>query len=273
MLANNSGGEKTLAYGKSEKFVKELSVVLSDGEVHTIRPLNEQALHEKCREHSFEGHLYRELFTLLEKNKALIKHAKPNVSKNSAGYSLWNIWDGKTFDLTQLFIGSQGTLGLITEATLNVVKAKPHTGLTVVFLDDLKPLAILINELLKHKPESLESYDDKTLTIATKFWRELVRSMKGNLLRMFWQFLPEIGMVMRGGIPKMVLLVELTDIDPHRLQQRQQKLINALALFAKREGHIRVHPLKDQAEAEKYWAIRRQSFALLHAHHPDNRNS
>jgi FAD/FMN-containing dehydrogenase len=269
MLANNSGGEKTLAYGKSEKFVKELSVVLSDGEVHTIRPLNEQALHEKCREHSFEGHLYRELFTLLEKNKALIKHAKPNVSKNSAGYSLWNIWDGKTFDLTQLFIGSQGTLGLITEATLNVVKAKPHTGLTVVFLDDLKPLAILINELLKHKPESLESYDDKTLTIATKFWRELVRSMKGNLLRMFWQFLPEIGMVMRGGIPKMVLLVELTDIDPHRLQQRQQKLINALALFAKREGHIRVHPLKDQAEAEKYWAIRRQSFALLHAHHPD----
>ncbi len=269
MLANNSGGEKTLAYGKTDKFVKELSVVLSDGEAHTIRPLNEQALHEKCREHSFEGYLYRELFAILEKNKALIKQAKPNVSKNSAGYSLWNIWDGKTFDLTQLFIGSQGTLGLITEATLKVVKAKPHTGLTVVFLDDLKPLATLITELLKHKPESLESYDDKTLTMATQFWRELVRTMKGNLFRMFWQFLPEIGMVLRGGIPKMILLVELTDVDHRRLQQRQQKLIKSLSAFAKRQGHLRIHALKDQSEAQKYWAIRRQSFALLHAHHPD----
>ncbi len=269
MLANNSGGEKTLAYGKTEKFVKGLSVVLSDGEAHTIRPLNERELNDKCREHSFEGHLYRELFALLEKNKTLIQQAKPNVSKNSAGYSLWNIWDGKTFDLTQLFIGSQGTLGLITEAKLKVIKTKPFSCLTVIFLDDLTPLALLVTELLKHKPESLESYDDKTLTIATKFWRELVRSMKGNLFKMFWQFLPEIGMVIRGGIPKMILLVELTDETQHRLKQKQQKLLTFLAKFAQRHGHIRVHPLKTAFEAEKYWAIRRQSFALLHAHHPD----
>ncbi len=269
MLANNSGGEKTLAYGKTEKFVKELTVVLSDGEAYTIRPLNTQELEEKCAEQTFEGHLYRTLRTLLEEHRPIINKAKPLVSKNSAGYALWNIWDGKTFDLTQLFIGSQGTLGLITEAKLKLVKAKPFSRMAVIFLRDLNYTADLVMELLRFKPESLESYDDKTLTVATKFWRDILRSMKGNVLKLTWQFVPELLMAIRGGMPKMVLLVKLTDTDQAHLRERMEDLKASINSFAKIHQGIQFRILKDTQEAQKYWTIRRQSFALLHNHNKD----
>ncbi|OYW42180.1 hypothetical protein B7Z28_01720, partial [Candidatus Saccharibacteria bacterium 32-45-3] len=50
-----------------------------------------------------------------------IKAAKPKVSKNSAGYGLWNVWDKKTFDITKIVVGSQGTFGLLTAAKLKLV--------------------------------------------------------------------------------------------------------------------------------------------------------
>ncbi len=95
MVNNNSGGEKTLAYGKTEDYVRELKVVLSDGEEHSLRPLEGDALQGKLNEQSFEGDAYRRLYALLETHYDVIKKAKPDVSKNSAGYYLWNVWDRK----------------------------------------------------------------------------------------------------------------------------------------------------------------------------------
>src|SRR3989344_3097590 len=86
IVSNNSGGEKTLAYGKTEKYVLELKVVLSDGNEYTIKPLNKQELDEKMKQQDFEGDLYRQIFKLVSENNDKLKKAKPNVSKNSAGY-------------------------------------------------------------------------------------------------------------------------------------------------------------------------------------------
>src|SRR5258708_901552 len=169
MVANNSGGEKTLAYGQTKDYVEELTVVLSDGKAHVLKPLNKKELEKKVRLRNFEGRLYKQVYALIEKNYKLIQSARPQVSKNSSGYFLWDVWDGKTFNMAKLFTGSQGTLGLWTEAELRLIKAKKHTRMAVIFLADLAPLADLINRVLKFKPESLESYDDKTLGIAFKF--------------------------------------------------------------------------------------------------------
>ena len=123
MVNNNSGGEKTLEYGKTEDYVRALNVVLSDGELHTIWPLSGDMLETKLQEQSFEGDVYRKVKTLIETHYEEVKKAKPDVSKNSAGYYLWNVWDRETgvFDLTKLFVGSQGTLGLLTEAKLGLI--------------------------------------------------------------------------------------------------------------------------------------------------------
>lgn len=276
MVNNNSGGEKTLAYGKTEDYVRALRVVLSDGEEHTIWPLKGTDLQCKLNEQSFEGDLFRRLYELIDENYDEIKKAKPAVSKNSAGYYLWNVWSRETgiFDITKLIVGSQGTLGLLTEAKLGLVKAKKHSRLAVVFLKTLDPVGDLVEEILKFAPESIESYDDKTIEVAVKLWRQVLGSMKGNVFKLAWQFLPEAWMVLRGGMPKMIMLVELTDDDESRLVAKLDQLGEAIEIFIKKtvqenpkldaRAGIQVKLLKEESDEEKYWTIRRESFALLH---------
>lgn len=261
MIANNSGGEKTLAYGKTEDYVEELKVVMADGEEHIIKPLSVKELKKKIKEKSFEGGVYKKIHSLIEKNYKDILAAKPKVSKNSAGYYLWNAWDKdkKTFDLTKILVGSQGTLGIVTEAKLRLVRFKKHKKVAVVFLPKLGLVADMVVELLKFKPESMESYDDKTLGVALKFLPALVKSMKGNLFRLVWQFLPEAMMVLRGGLPKMVIITVLASDDEKELEGR----LAAFPAVLRKYG-VQGRVLKSDMEAEKYWTIRRQSFKLLH---------
>jgi FAD/FMN-containing dehydrogenase len=266
MVNNNSGGEKTLAYGKTEDYVRALNVVLADGEMHTIWPLSGTDLASKLNEQSFEGDLFRRMYALIQENYEEIMKAKPDVSKNSAGYYLWNVWDKArdVFDLTKLLVGSQGTLGLLTEAKLGLVRAKKHSRLAVVFLKTLDPVGDLVEEVLKFKPESIESYDDKTLEVAVKLWRQVLRSMKGNIFTLAWQFIPEMFMVLRGGMPKMIMLIELTGDDEPALVAELKKLGTAVETFATTHPGIQVRTLERESEEQKYWTIRRQSFALLH---------
>ncbi len=266
MVNNNSGGEKTLAYGKTENYVRALKIVMSDGEEHAIKSLAGVEFQAKLAEKSFEGDIYRKIHALIESHYDAIGKAKPDVSKNSAGYYLWNVWDRErgVFDLTKLVVGSQGTFGLLTEATLGLVPAKKHSRLAVVFLKDLRFAADLVDDVLKFHPESIESYDDKTLTVAVKLWRQVLGSMKGNAFVLAWQFLPEMTMVLRGGMPKMIMLIELTGDDEKELMAKLGELHTDTLKFAASHEGIRVHILKNEKDEQKYWTIRRESFALLH---------
>ena len=89
LVANNSGGEKSLEYGKVEKFVKQLKAVLADGNEYTIKPLSKLELDKIMRQSDFEGKLYKRIYQICEDHYDLIKSAKPAVSKNSMGYGLW----------------------------------------------------------------------------------------------------------------------------------------------------------------------------------------
>ena len=260
MIANNSGGEKTLAYGKTENYVDSLRVVLSDGELHSLSPISGAALETKLQEQSFEGNIYRKLHKLLEENYADIQNAKPKVSKNSCGYALWSVWDKQTFNLAKLFVGSQGTLGIITEATLRLVPQKKYSRLVVIFAKSLEPVPKLVESLLAYRPESIESYDDRTLGLALKFAPAMIRLMKGNAIKLGFQFLPELGMLLRGGLPKMVLLVQFASDDEQELDARVSE-----AIITSKKFPVQSRLVHNAEEAEKYWTIRRQSFALLHS--------
>ncbi len=266
IVANNSGGEKSLTYGKTERYVERLSVVLRDGNLYTLEPINRKQLDAKMALQNFEGELYRKTFNLLEKNYTLIKSAKPKVSKNSTGYNLWNVWDRDSgiFDLTQLFVGSQGTLGLWTEAKIRLVRPKQHSALLVLLLDQahMKDLGNIVKATLKHKPESFESYDDNTFRIAIKFLPSLIKSMgAGNLIGLGLRFLPEVWMALTGGIPKLILVAEFTGDSEEEIYAKARFAQSDLKLFG-----IKTRIAKNDAEEEKYWTIRRQSFKMLTDH-------
>ncbi len=262
MVNNNSGGELTLQYGKTENFVEGLHIVLADGKEHYLEPLSGEKLEAKLKEQGFEGDVYRKLYQLINDNYETIMTAKPKVSKNSAGYYLWNVWDKKTFDITKVIVGSQGTFGLLTAARLRLVPAPKYTRLVVIFSKTLDPVPDLVNDLLALKPESIESYDDKTMGLAIRFFPTLMRLMKGSLFKLIFEFIPEIGMLLRsGGMPKMILLVSVTADDEKELERKAQEIVAAATKYK-----LLVRNVKSDAESEEYWTIRRQSFALIHSH-------
>ena len=263
IVSNNSGGEKNPAYGKTENYVMELKVVLSDGNEYIIKPLSKDELEKKISQNDFEGEIYRKMFKLVSENQELLKEAKPKVSKNSAGYYLWNVWDGKTFDLTKLIVGSQGTLGLVTQIKFKLVPTKKHSKLLVVFMRSMDDLANVVKTILPYKPESVESYDDNTLKLAFRFMPDIIKRIgPKNIFKFLWSFLPEVGMVLRGGFPKLVVLVEFASDNQSEIEEKMQALNKDLQKFKK----IKTHISKTQEESEKYWTIRRESFALLRKH-------
>ncbi len=263
MVANNSGGEKNLLYGKTENYVQELKMVLRDGEEYIFRPLSLDELELKKSLQTAEGEVYRKLADLIQGNDELLKKSKPHVSKNSAGYYLWNVFDKdkKIFDPTKLIVGSQGTLGIITEIKFKLVKPRTHSQLLVVFLKDMKRLGDITNVILAHKPESLESYDDHTFKLAVKLFPQMIARMKGNFLTLMWRFLPEFWAVLTGGVPKLLVMAEFTsDTDVDALAQaiEAEKSLKAF--------NLRTHVTSSADEVTKYWIIRRESFNMLRKH-------
>lgn len=262
MIGNNAAGEKTLQYGKMENYVKELKVIFADGNEYTVKPLSKTELETKMASATFEGNLYRQIFELITKNQADISNAKPKVSKNSAGYYLWNVWDGETFDLTKLIVGSQGTLGIVTEAKIKLVPVKKMSKLFVIFMPNLSKLGDTVNEILEFKPESLESYDDRTIKMAIRFLPEMLKTMKtAGFFKLIFSFIPEVFMMLTGGIPKLILLVEFAGDEESAINGQMSALKAKIRHFKFKTRAIRSIP-----EAEKYWTIRRESFNLLRKH-------
>ncbi len=260
MVANNSGGEKTLVYGKMENYVREITMVIRDGKPYLFKPLTLLELEEKKKFLTVEGEVYRGISYLVESNYELLQNAKPHVSKNSSGYYLWNVFDKERgiFDMTKLIVGSQGTLGIITEAKIKLIKPKGDSRLLVIFLRDMSSLATVINHVLKFQPESFESYDDHTFTVALKLFPAIAKQMKGNVIRLAFDFLPEFWRVLTGGIPKLVLLAEFTGDSAEEAEEKANRAEKSLADF-----HLKTKVTHSDREAEKYWVVRRESFNML----------
>ncbi len=262
IVANNSGGEKSLVYGQAVDFVRSVRAVLADGKTYELGPLTPEQLTQKKAQSDYEGDIYRKIHHLIETNYHAIQEARPKVSKNSSGYLIWRVWDGTTFNLAKLFCGSQGTLGVVTQATLGLVQPKMHKRMVVAFLDDVAVISDVVNALLPFSPESLESFDDKTLRFTLRFLPDFVRVMGAtNILSLALRFAPEAWMVLRGGVPKLIVLAEFTGDDESAVASRVTGALSAL-----RALHVNARVTKNEEESHKYWTIRRQSFNVIRSH-------
>jgi FAD/FMN-containing dehydrogenase len=260
MVNNNSGGEKSLEYGKTENFVTELKVVFADGIERTVKPLNKQELTAKMMQSDFEGQVYKAIFDLVEKHYDQIKAAKPHVSKNSTGYNLWDVWDRDTgiFDLTKLIVGAQGTLGFVTDIHFRLVPTKPFTGLLVCFMKDIAPLGEVINKVVEQKPATFESFDDATLWLSIRFMPSFMKMLGVvGFIKLLISLIPDGFMLLRG-IPKLILMIEFNG----QTQEEVDQKINNMRDILKPYG-MAMERTDTAQKSEKFWLMRRYSFQLL----------
>jgi len=261
MVANNAGGENTLMYGKVEDYVEELKIILRDGKEYAVKAITESELKRKMKKKGIEGDLYRKLHSLIRKNKVLLEKAKPKVSKNSSGYYLWNVERDGKFDLCRILVGSQGTLGIITEIKMRLIRPERYSKMLVVFLQDISLLGQIVPKILKEKPDTLESYDDHTLGVALRFLPDLIKRLRGSFISLLFSFLPEAWMIIKGGfkLPKLVILAEFGGSTPGEAEAEARRARANLRSI----DELTVRLIKDKKEAEKYRLIRRESFNLL----------
>src|SRR3990167_4754697 len=276
MFGNNCAGEKTLRYGKMEDFIEESKVIFSDGNEYTVEPLSKIELEKKMNQKDFEGGIYIKLFDLIEENRELIERAKPRVSKNSAGYYLWNICPSTTlgvkdfvFDLNKLLVGSQGTLGIVTEMKLRLIPEKKHHDMVALFFKSWDELPQVINALLPFEPESLETFDEETLKLGIRFMPEIAKKVGTNFLSLALKFLPEalIGIEMLG-LPKLIILVEIEEDTESEVKDKILRVVEAIKPF-----NIWSRVIEKDSEEEKFWVMRRESFNLLRQHVKNKRTA
>lgn len=261
IVSNNSGGELTLKYGKTNRYIRSLDVVLADGSTAQLKPLDALELADKEREQTFEASIYRKIHRLIDEHAAEIEAARPSVTKNSAGYALWNVMDkGRgMFDLTQLIAGSQGTLGIVTKMDLSLVKLKEHRAMLIVFLTDIEILPEIVRRVLALNPESFESYDDQTFKLAVRFIPQIVSHLGFlQMIRLALAFIPELYLVMTGGVPRLVLMAEFAEDSAEEALQKARDARDSLHGLA-----VRTKIARSETQSAKYWTIRRESFALL----------
>jgi FAD/FMN-containing dehydrogenase len=244
-IANNASGEKTVKYGDTSTYVQGLRVVLANGEVIETKRLTKRELSKKLGLATFEGEIYRSLDTLIEENKAVVEQSRLGVTINTAGYNLADVKrpDG-SFDLTPLLVGSQGTLAIVTEATMTTKPYNPETTLMIAAFDDAGRAQQAIKELrdMSDGPSAIELVDENLLRV--------VKEINPNQLKD----------VIEEPYPALTLIIEL-DTSNER-QQRKVAKQAAKILQAHATGHkVETEPLKQT----DLWKIRQATGSVLSA--------
>lgn len=235
-IANNASGEKSVKYGSTRNFVDSLRVVLANGEVIETKRLSKRELNKKMGLSTFEGEIYRALDTLIEENHDIIASLPRNVSKNSAGYALDLVKDKKgSFDLTPLLVGSEGTLGIVTEAKIAVEPHNPTNTLFMIQIPSLEQAQEIVDELLKLPkiPSAIEVVDQNLLAFVEK---QNPNQLKG---------------IIKSPFPKLVLLVEFND----QSSKHQKKMSKKVSKLLDKRG-LTFQIETEEVNQEQLWKVR-----------------
>src|SRR6266542_883094 len=166
MLSNNSAGPHTLRYGSVKDNVHAIRMHYTDGSWFNVEALadGDPAVEAMLAKHR----ALSETVSIVRQHADLIRSKKPTVSKNSTGYNLFGLVDGLEqgiLDLPKLFVGSEGTLGVISEATLKLVDRPKTTATALIHFRYLEEVGQAVFDLLPLTPMALEVMDANTLNL------------------------------------------------------------------------------------------------------------
>lgn len=167
-VANNASGPHSGRYGAMDSYVEELEVVLANGDAIQTRRLSKRELNKKKGQQDFEGEIYREIDGLIEENQSLINNKLDPEGFDNSGYaSLAKVKDASgSFDLTPLFAGSQGTLGIISEMILKAEFYNKEQSAIAIAFSSTQDMNDALEEVRKHDPEYATLLDAELLRVA-----------------------------------------------------------------------------------------------------------
>ncbi len=207
-VMKNLGGPLSGKYGSMGEWVSQLEVVLANGDVLQTERISKRELNKRKGMQTLEGEIYRNLDSLIEENRELIEEKLSSGVPDNVGYSSVARVKRKdgSFDLTPLIVGSQGTLGIVSEMIMKSEFMSASTAVAVLAFTDDNAARDALDQLRGLKPAFLDYYDETTFELAA------ARGKK-------YDFLKQVE-----GKPRAVLLVGFDDFSERARIKKMKKL-------------------------------------------------
>jgi FAD/FMN-containing dehydrogenase/Fe-S oxidoreductase len=251
MIANNSSGTRSIIYGSTLDYVLELEMLLADGSVVTMCPMDPAAVDRKCQQEDLEGRCYRTVRRLAEEHADEIARRFPKILRRVGGYNLDRfVPSNGSFDLCKLMVGSEGTLGLVLAAKLRLVGYPGAKVLSVAQFRDLRDAMTATPVILQHRPSAVELMD-----------RNLLEMTRGKI-----EFEPLRDFIV--GDPGAVLIVEFMGESMEGLPERIDRLE---ADLGDRGLSNHVHRAIDAGAQARIWKLRQAGLGLALAETGDDK--
>jgi FAD/FMN-containing dehydrogenase/Fe-S oxidoreductase len=143
MVGNNSSGTTSIKYGVTRDKVVGMKVMLSDGSIVEVRPMDRTGLEEKCTGKSLESSIYKELYNTLSNREIALEilneFPREEIHRRNTGYAVdallkSQVFSGgpEPFNLAKLLCGSEGTLALTLEVTLQLDPLPPKESAMII---------------------------------------------------------------------------------------------------------------------------------------------
>ncbi|MEM5421740.1 D-2-hydroxyglutarate dehydrogenase YdiJ [Paraburkholderia ferrariae] len=251
MISTDASGQGSCTYGKTRDHVLALETVLVGGERLSSAPVDEATLVALCARKDKVGEVFRTARDISEREADLIRERFPKLNRCLTGYDLAHLRDGEErFDINSVLCGSEGTLGFIVEATLNVLPVPTHAALVNIryesFMDALRDA----RALMAHRPLSIETVDSTVLRLAREdsVWQSVA------------EFFPDDEGV-EGGASG-INMVEFSGDDADELRARVAAFAKHLGADAsvKRLGHTIA---EGEAAIQRVYTMRKRAVGLL----------
>ncbi len=182
VLGNNATGAHSILYGMSHDHLLEADTVLSDGSSALLKAHKNGTLSGILHKNTLESSIYREVPKILEHYQEEIKNNYPKTFRSVAGYNLNILARQKAINPATLLVGSEGTLGIITAAKLNLVPRPAYKTLYLIHFQDLGEALSSTPEILETHPSAVELIDRMLIQLAraNPAYRPLLEAIQGD---------------------------------------------------------------------------------------------
>lgn len=180
MLATDAAGSHAVRVGSTRDHVRAIELVLADGQVFEagvesttfgqtsstsrISPTDAEVL--RVAQVDRQRTIVSRLIKLLRDNTELIREHQPPLPRNCSGYHLRSVLNGELLNLPRLLVGSEGTLGLFTEASLHTAPLPKHRGVVILLFGDLEGAVSAVQKIAPQQPSACDLMDRRLLSLA-----------------------------------------------------------------------------------------------------------